>query len=147
MATRVTAIAAAALALAACQPRTEAQKEPQPAAPAPAKGVVSDFSQPMTALGTEPFWSVAIEGTRFTLKRPSQADVVFEAPGAAIRPGEAVWVAKAADGRQMTLTLRMGDCSDGMSDRTYPMSAEVVLLNESLHGCAVKTAEMPPEGG
>ena len=33
-----------------------------------------------------------------------------------------------------------------MSDRKYPMTAEVVLLNETLKGCAVKTSEMPKGG-
>jgi uncharacterized membrane protein len=41
----------------------------------------------------------------------------------------------------------MGECSDGMSDLKYPMSAEVVLVNETLKGCAARTAELPKEGG
>ena len=70
-----------------------------------------------------------------------------DAPGAAIQPGRAVWVARAPDGRQLTVTFRAGECSDGMSDLKYPMNAEVVLLNETLRGCAARTAELPREGG
>jgi uncharacterized membrane protein len=80
------------------------------------------------------------------LKRPERPDLVAEAPGAAIEGGRAVWVAKAADGQQVTVTLYMADCSDGMSDARYQMSAEVVLVNESLRGCAAKTADLPKGG-
>jgi len=73
--------------------------------------------------------------------------VAFEAPGAAIQPGRAVWVAKAADGQQLTVTFYVSECSDGMSDLKYPMTAEVVLMSETLRGCASKTAERPREGG
>jgi uncharacterized membrane protein len=34
------------------------------------------------------------------------------------------------------MTLRKQDCSDGMSDRTYPWAAEVVFKGETLRGCA-----------
>ena len=141
------AVLAAALGLAACQPQDRNDKAAA-SAPAPkAAPAVSDFSQPMTAHGTEPFWALTIDGTRFKLSRPDHPDIVAEAPGAAIQPGRAVWIAKAADGQQMTVTLYVGECSDGMSDLKYPMSAEVVLLNKALHGCAAKTAELPREGG
>jgi uncharacterized membrane protein len=129
----------ALLALVACQP-----KAPEPAAtpPALAKATVSDFSQPMTAHGNEPFWSLSLDGTHLKLTRPDHPDLVAEAPGAAIQSGRATWIAQAADGQQLTVTFYVSDCSDGMSDRTYPMTAEVVLLNEALRGCAVKTADL-----
>lgn len=136
------------LALAACQPQDPNGK----AAPAPAdepadaqvaENAPSDFSKPMTARGTEPFWSLSIDGAHFTFSRPGQPDLVAEAPGAAIQPGRATWIAKAADGAQLTVILYVSECSDGMSDHRYPMSAEVTLLNHTLHGCAAKTAEMP----
>ena len=132
----------ALLALSACQPKAP---EPAPAAPeteAPA-AKVSDFSQPMTARGTEPFWALTLDGTHLKLTRPDRPDIVAEAPGAAISPGRAVWIAKDANGQQLTVTFYVGACSDGMSDHSYPMSAEVAVLNESLHGCAAKTAELP----
>lgn len=143
----------AALALSACQPQDpDGQPAPPPAdAPAaatPASTGGMDISQPISARGTEPFWAVEItDGTKFRLTRPDQPEVAAEAPGAALSPDGATWVAKGAKGEQLTITLKMGACSDGMSDLKYPMSAEVVLLNETLKGCAAKTAELPREGG
>lgn len=132
----------ALLTLTGCQPQDSTGTK----APAPADApviVTSDFSQPMTALGTEPFWSVKVEGTRFTLSRPGEPDLVAEAPGAAIRPGQAQWAARAVDGRTLAVALYVSPCSDGMSDRSYPMTAEVVLDGSPpMNGCAVKTAEM-----
>lgn len=130
--------------LAACQPQDPgAARAPEPAAE-PARAVtVTDFSQPITALGTEPFWSLKIDGARFTLTRPDHKDLVAEAPGAMIEPGRGFWIARGPEGAQLSVTLTVSPCSDGMSDRAYPMSAEVVLMNETLVGCAIKTAEMP----
>lgn len=146
----------ALLALAACQPQdpdgkaaappADAPAAPSAAAPAASGGM--DISQPIRALGTEPFWALDItDGTRFRLSRPDHPDLLAEAPGSAMSPGGATWVARGAKGEQLTVTLKTGECSDGMSDLKYPMTAEVVLLNETLKGCAVKTAEMPREGG
>ncbi len=141
----------ATLLLAACQPQDPEGKPAPPPADAPAAatpvGTTMDISKPITARGTEPFWALAIDGKAFRLTRPDQPDLTAEAPGAAIADGRAVWVAKTPDGRQMTVTLYASECSDGMSDLKYPMSAEVVMLNEELRGCAAKTAELPREGG
>lgn len=139
--------------LAACQPK--APEEPAaapsagptalPAAASPQSGDM-DISRPITAIGTEPFWSVKVEGTTLTLTRPDAPPRLFTAPGAAIQPGRSTWVAKAEDGAQLTLTIYASECSDGMSDRKYPWTAEVALFDQSLRGCAVKTAEMPAGG-
>ena len=87
-----------------------------------------------------------IDGTRLTLLRPDAPDAVFEAPGARIEPGKAMWEARRADGATMRVTLYVSECSDGMSDMRYPMAAEVEVAGESLRGCAAKTAELKPEG-
>ena len=135
--------------LAACQPQdpTGAPAAAPAGAPAP-KPTTSDFSQPMTAIGTEPFWSVALEGTRLTLSRPGEADLIADAPGAEIRQGQAIWTATSPDGQRLAVALFISPCSDGMSDRTYPMTAEVTLGSApTLRGCAIKTADMPADDG
>ena len=140
---------AAAVALVACEPKRAAEP-PAPAAPGsaqPAAPRISDFSQPMTARGNEPFWALSIVGATLTLTRPDHADLVAQAPGAAIRPGQATWIAKAADGQTLKVNLYVSPCSDGMSDLSYPMNAEVELASETLRGCAAKTAELPKPAG
>lgn len=132
-----------ALTLAACDNWKPAHKPPE--APTPAQEAVtqaSDFSKPILARGNEPFWSLKIDGVTFTLSRPGEPDVVFQAPGAQITPGKAIWTAKAADGRTLTATLFVSDCSDGMSEQQYPMTAEVALGDRTLRGCAGKASEM-----
>jgi uncharacterized membrane protein len=140
------AVLSAALLLMGCQPQApdgKAAEPPADAPPAAAAPVSSmDISKPISALGTEPFWSVTVDGTALTLKRPDAADLAFTAPGAAMQPGRATWIAKAADGTQLTLTIYASDCSDGMSDRKYPWVAEVAVLNETLRGCANTTAAL-----
>jgi len=138
------------LALCACQPQDPNGKPAPPPAdaptvanPPPPEGVVSDFSKPMTARGTEPFWSLSIDGTHFKFSRPGQPDLIAEAPGAAIQPGRATWIAKAGNGAQLTVILYVSPCSDGMSEQAYAMTAEVAVLGQTLHGCAAKTADLP----
>ena len=145
------ALLPALLVAVACQPQAPDGSPAPPPADAPkaeasAPTNVLDISQPLTARGNEPFWALSIDGTKMTLKRPDHPDLVAETPGAALEARRAVWIAKAADGSQLTVTLFVSECSDGMSDARYPMTAEVVLLNESLRGCAAKTAELPRGG-
>ena len=38
------------------------------------------------------------------------------------------------------------ECSDGMSDRTYPLTAKVEIGDETLTGCAAATAAIERAG-
>jgi uncharacterized membrane protein len=127
------------LALAACRPAPQ----PPPAAPAaaPAKPAVSDFSQDIDAAGTEPFWGLKLRGLTFTFSQPDHPDATAKAPGAQITPGQAIWAAVTPGGEAMQVTLMVGECSDGMSDRVYPMAAEVVFQDQTWRGCAAKAAD------
>jgi uncharacterized membrane protein len=129
----------ALLALVACSPKP---KEPPPG-PAPKAVARGDFSQPMDARGTEPFWTLAIRGTTLTLTRPNAPTLAAVAPGAVIASNETSWTGKMADGRELKIALYASNCSDGMSDHAYPYAAEVDLPGESpLSGCADKTAAL-----
>jgi uncharacterized membrane protein len=126
------------VALAACSPKP-VEKPPVPKP----KAVVGDFSRPLDARGTEPFWNVAIRGTTLTLTRPDQPILIATAPGAVIQPNEASWTGKTPEGRELKVTLYTSTCSDNMSDHVYPYSAEVDVPGESpLSGCADTVASL-----
>lgn len=128
----------ALLALTACGPKPE--PAPAPAAP---RVAVSDFSQPMDARGTEPFWSLAVRGTTLTLTRPDHPTLTATAPGAAIQPNQASWTGKTPAGGELKVTLYASTCSDGMSNHIYPYAAEVDAPGESpMSGCADKTSAL-----
>jgi uncharacterized membrane protein len=145
MSARPVLIAAlAVLATAACKPAI-----PSPApdslektqAPPAAAAPVSDFSGDFDLVGTEPFWNIALrEGTKLTFTQPDTPKIEAVAPGAEIRGGQAIWRAVAESGQPLVATIRVGECSDGMSDRTYAMSAEVAYAGRTLVGCATRPA-------
>jgi len=85
--------------------------------------------------GTEPFWGGDVRGDRLTYKTPDQPD------------GDAIPVARFAgrggvswsgtwQGRPFRLAVAEGQCSDGMSDRTYPFAATLAVAGEQRTGCA-----------
>ena len=140
------------LALAACQPQSpdgSAAEAPAdaPAPAATAAAVPEAFQGEMLARGTEPFWMVRIGADTLTLERPDFDPVTAPNPGAVMEGQAAVWRTTSADGRPLSVTLRQGECSDGMSDLRYDYVAEVSLAGEVLKGCAGKADAMPREGG
>ncbi|MCC6920660.1 MAG: hypothetical protein IT548_15795 [Alphaproteobacteria bacterium] len=96
----------------------------------------SPFTGAITALGTEPFWGLAIDPQSKTLwfHEDEESDLPannYVAPviGA---DGTATFTAK-----DFEIVLKVtGDCSDGMSDNTFPMSATVKTVNRTYTGCA-----------
>ena len=149
--------AAAALALTACNPApggSEPPAEPapptDPAPPAePQKPEINgiDLTEDLRAVGTEPFWAMEITDAGFKFSGVDIPEQTAPATGPAMAGAEATWSGTSADNVAMKVVLTSGPCSDGMSDLKYPMTAEVTLLNETLKGCAAKTAELPREGG
>jgi uncharacterized membrane protein len=90
----------------------------------------------LKAIGTEPFWGAEIRGRCVTYSAPEQPE------------GTRVWTrwtgtgdvgrwAGALNGRPFTLTTRAEpNCSDGMSDRRYPLAVELHVGREVRTGCA-----------
>lgn len=112
----------------------------------PFDGVAETAS--ISALGTEPFWAIEIE--------PADGghEAVFTTPEAL--EGEPFAVTRFAgnnglgfsgelDGEPFQLALTPGECSDGMSDRTYPYTATVLRGETTLYGCA-HTSDEPVTG-
>jgi uncharacterized membrane protein len=134
---RLIALAAlSTLALAACgdqSDRTEAVEISTPVAPAVLAGV--DLEQPIRALGTEPFWSVDLNGSEMTYTAPEPPELRAPQP-APVMQGTIAIYESAVQSQAFKVTLTATECSDGMSDRTYPLSAIVRIGDRTLTGCA-----------
>ena len=91
---------------------------------------------PVKAIGTEPFWGARVEGRCVTYSTPEDQDGTriwtrFN-PG----PDGGVWVGS-LDGKPFKLVTRLRQgCSDGMSDRSYPLDAMLTVRGEERSGCA-----------
>ena len=89
------------------------------------------------ALGTEPFWSIAIEGGRMTYDSPEgRFSVRTPAP-------QELGDGRIYETRRITLQISHGECSDGMSDRRYAQTVRAVVDGRALEGCG--GAILPPE--
>jgi uncharacterized membrane protein len=144
--------------MAACQPASEPAPapetpvvEPQATEPAAPSGPLVlggvAFSQPIRALGTEPFWGVEIKPDELVYSGVDRPETKMANPGPRMEGGAVVIAAKDAGGEAFVVTLRDAECSDGMSDRVYPLEAEVKYKGETLKGCANSQAAldaMPP---
>lgn len=110
-------VALTALALTACQTLPD---DPQAAA--------SDAGY--RALGTEPFWSLTIDGKNMVFSRAGEKEVF--ASDTVSRPSINGWrhVSK-----NITADVTFTPCSDGMSDRTYKDSVTVMVGKEAYKGC------------
>lgn len=85
--------------------------------------------------GTEPFWGGEIEGDAARYTTPeNQGGAQFAVQRFAGNNGLAF--TGSMDGENFDLTVTPGDCSDGMSDRTYPFVATLKLGDEQRNGCA-----------
>lgn len=136
----VIAAALAALSLAACSPPAETPEAPAPGPAAPVVLGGVDLGQPLRALGTEPFWGVDITPQTLTYTAVDSAAITAENPGPTIQGTTAVYAASASDGTALVVTLIATECSDGMSDRVYPLTARVELGPQTLNGCAASVA-------
>lgn len=94
----------------------------------------------VTLSGTEPFWTVRIK----------QGEAVWMTPG---NPGgtrfavtrfagnNGLGFTGALNGDAFTATLTPGECSDGMSNRTFPFVATLAVGGETLLGCGYTTGQ------
>ena len=148
--------ALSAVSIAACEPTTtvEAGAPDAPAtgsangdeaaaggetpAPAAALGGV-DLTGAISTLGTEPFWAVTFEGDEMVYSGVDRPEQRAPRPEPVIHGTTAAWTTRTAAGNDLVVTLIETECSDGMSDRTYPLTARVEIAGEDLNGCAAST--------
>jgi uncharacterized membrane protein len=140
-------IAACAL-LSACQPGApDAPAAGETAAPAQAgaavpgdTGETAPYSEiaedeALRFLGNEPFWGGEVSGTTLTYKTPEDQDgTAIEVERFAGRGGIAF--SGELDGADFEMTVTPLECSDGMSDRTYPFTVTLEIGEDQRNGCA-----------
>ena len=128
------------LAAAACAPAKDDTIDP--------KGKTFDAVAPqetVTLTGTEPFWNLTVEGDKGLWTTPeNQPGTTFAVTRFAGNNG--LGLSGTLDGKELTATLTPGECSDGMSDRTFPFVATIALGGETLKGCGY-TDSQPYTGG
>jgi uncharacterized membrane protein len=90
----------------------------------------------LKALGTEPFWSAVIDGRCVTYSTPeNQAGTrLWTAFTGSRDAGQ--WAGFLGRDRFLLVTRPDPDCSDGMSDRTYPIAVTLTIGTEERRGCA-----------
>jgi uncharacterized membrane protein len=136
----------AILSLSACSPPAEQPKEPDPApAPAPVLAGV-DLTRPLRAIGTEPFWAVELTGSELVYSGADRPEQRAPQNAPVVQGTMAVWESTTAAGNPLTVTLTATDCSDGMSNRTYPLTAMVKIGGETLMGCAATVSAISATG-
>ncbi|GAW41740.1 hypothetical protein SH203_02149 [Brevundimonas sp. SH203] len=132
--------AVAGLSLAGCYDRDDAKPKtaPEPQAAAVLGGV--DLGKPVRALGTEPFWGVEITPDALIYTRVDQPTQRAPNHGATVQGTVATFASSTDLNKAMNVTLIATECSDGMSDRTYPLTARVEIGDDTLTGCAAPAA-------
>jgi uncharacterized membrane protein len=154
-------LSAGLFAVAACSPEAPGGGEATPPADAPpaaaqapgepqvttATDPAAPFRQDFTLLGTEPFWNLQVKGATMVLSQPDPIPTVT-GTGTVLTAtsGKAVWTAAQAGNMPFVATLTAESCSDGMSDRVYPYSAEVKAGELVLKGCGVSAEDLAKMG-
>ena len=133
------------LVLAGCSPAEEPASSPEPPLPAAVLGGV-ELAGPLRAIGTEPGWSVDLTGTEMVYTAPEAPEQRAPRPEPVVQGTTATWEAETAAGTRLKVTLIATECSDGMSDRTYPLTAMVTVGDRALTGCAASTAAIISTG-
>ncbi|WP_312599513.1 hypothetical protein [Brevundimonas sp.] len=136
----------AGLSLAGCYDRDDAKPKaaPEPQAAAVLAGV--DLGKPVRALGTEPFWSVEITPDALIYTRVDQPAQRAPNRGATVQGTVATFASSTDLTQPLNVTLIATECSDGMSDRTYPLTARVEIGADTLTGCAASSSAIMSAG-
>ena len=139
-------VAASVLGLAACSQGEDAPAPPAET-PAPAASLAGvDLTQPLSLLGTEPFWGIRLTGEELVYSGVDRPEQRAPQPALTVQGTVATLQTRSAEGTTFEITLTATECSDGMSDRTFPLTAMVKVGEETLMGCAASTAALERTG-
>ena len=98
----------------------------------------------ITALGNEPFWNAKIDGDTLTYSTPENIDGTAIAISRFAGNG-GLGLSGTLSGEALLLAITPGECSDTMSDRTYPFTATLTIGDNQRNGCAY-TNQQPYTG-
>lgn len=121
-------LAALPLLLAACQGGADAERSVESY-----DGIAADETVHFT--GTEPFWGGESAGGTLTYSTPENIEgrtISVER----FAGNNGLSIAGELDGASFDLVVTPAECSDGMSDRTYPFVATLQIGEETRFGCA-----------
>ncbi|WP_370178457.1 COG3650 family protein [Alteriqipengyuania sp.] len=91
-------------------------------------------------LGTEPFWGGTVKYDRLTYDTPENPEgETFPVKRFTGQGG--LGFSGSLDSASFDMTVTPGDCSDGMSDRTYPFTVTLKIGEETRNGCAWTDAQ------
>ena len=139
----------AGLTLAGCYDRQENAPKPAPVPETSAELGGVDLSRPVRVLGTEPFWSVEITPDALIYTRMDQPEQRAPNRGVTVQGTVATFTTTTSLNQPLNVSLIATECSDGMSDRTYPLTARVEIGDQTLNGCAASASALAaaPESG
>lgn len=90
----------------------------------------------LRAVGTEPFWAADVEGRCVTYSTPEDQNGTRIWTRFDGTPEGGTW-AGSVDGKPFVMTAkRQNGCSDGMSDKRYPIAVTLEVGGEQRIGCA-----------
>lgn len=115
-----------ALVLAACQSGETTEAEAF-------EGIAE--SETIRLTGTEPFWGGEIAGGTMTYTTPDNQSGT-QVPVERFAGFNGLAFSGEMDGATFDLTITPAECSDGMSDRTYPYAATLMVDGGQRSGCA-----------
>ncbi|MDE2436064.1 MAG: hypothetical protein KGM49_07390 [Sphingomonadales bacterium] len=131
---------AEAVAATTAEPRAAATPAPPPPVPTPTPtpkpATAAKPEKHMQAVGTEPFWSVDVMPKgRLRYSTPGMVNGVVVSSVEKHQGKVTRYVAR-LNRRPFVLELTPIECSDGMSDATYPFTATLVHSGRTDRGCA-----------
>ena len=130
-------------ALAACGPSQQTGIPGDMEDSRPYEGIAEGARVQFT--GTEPFWGGEAAGDSLTYKTPENPEgTTIPVERFAGRGG--LSLSGMLDGARFDMTVTPGECSDGMSDRTYPYTVTLAIGQQTRLGCGWTDAE-PATGG
>ncbi len=127
--------------VAACREGSAPPTPPEPGPAASASPCLTQDGKPLPAaavraVGTEPFWNARVEGRCVTYSHPGDQKGTRVWTRFTAAPGGGTWIGSLGGSRFELKVRPKRGCSDGMSDKSYPLAADLTVGGERRQGCA-----------